>query len=59
MTTAQYRKLASEHEEKLNWKSAAEFWGLAIDNYPNAKGELAKRDMAMMARNKKSCEDML
>lgn len=43
-TTAVYRKLAREAEERLDWRSAVIYWSRALDAYPISKGALAQAD---------------
>ncbi len=45
LTTAQYRKIARDAEDALDWRVATINYTRAIDAYPNIKGGLAKKDI--------------
>jgi len=57
-TTAYYRNLAREYEEKLDWKNAHKYYKLAIRKYPKfaVKSELMIADLNYL---KKREEQML
>lgn len=51
MTTADYRRLARECEQRLDWAGAADYWQKAIESYPRPYpqiGALAAADIARM-----------
>ena len=51
-TTAQYRNMAREAENKLDWKGAAELYDKAMQVYPTKIGELAKADLAELKKRR-------
>lgn len=58
-TTAFYRTEARAEEKALNWFRAALMWEEAIRVYPDARGDLAKRDIDIMRSKAKACRAMM
>jgi len=48
MTTATYRKRAREAEEQGRYALAADYYKLAIDNYPSRGGQLDQADLKQL-----------
>lgn len=57
MTTAQFRKMAMECEERRDWKCAAAYWDLAVSRYPKNSGQLAHRDKCLMRLRAANCRN--
>ena len=55
MTTADFRRLAQECEDRLDWKGAAAYWRLALSRYPEGGGELAAKDRKEMRLREMDC----
>ena len=53
-TTAYYRRLATEHETRLEWGHAADAWQMAIDAYP-PHDSLGQRDLENMEQRRQDC----
>lgn len=57
MSTAILRNRAMEAESRQDWKKAAEYYRLAIENYPphHASSALATRDIELLTGSMKEC----
>lgn len=57
LSTAVLRSRAREEEGRLDWKKAAEYYRMAIENYPPdlLHGALAKRDIELLTAAMKEC----
>lgn len=56
MSTAILRNRAMEAESRQEWKNAAEYYRLAIENYPyHASSALARRDIELLTGSMKEC----
>ena len=54
MTTADYRRLAQEHEANLEWGRAIDAWQMAIDHYP-VHSRLGVMDIKRIQERLESC----
>jgi hypothetical protein len=57
-TTARYREAAKEAELAGNWGRAIDLWQAAMDNYPDRRGALAKRDLERMEARQNAARAM-
>ena len=48
INTATYRKLARDAEEQGRYALAADYYKLAIDNYPSRGGQLDQADLKLL-----------
>ena len=55
MTTADFRRLAQECEDRLDFEGAAAYWRLALSRYPEGGGELAAKDRDNIRRRWADC----